>query len=139
MSKLSEASVMLGMLQMCLLIVRVQHDTVLLLQDYNAVMQTSGGGTGRRESAPALLAGYENLLVYLKSQGALLNAVKPELLLDIADFRFPAFFTPAVVILHAEDMQAKCHVLGVCVSSWETLFSHTVTALTWQQTRYMSS
>ncbi len=50
-------------------------------------MQTSGGGSGRRESAPALLAGYENLLAHLKSQGALLNAVKPELLLDITDFR----------------------------------------------------
>ena len=51
------------------------------------LFQTSGGGSGRRESAPALLAGYENLLAHLKSQGALLNAVKPELLLDITDFR----------------------------------------------------
>ena len=50
-------------------------------------MQTAGRGSGRRESAPALLAGYEGLLAHLKSQGALLNAVKPELLLDIADFR----------------------------------------------------
>ena len=53
----------------------------------NSVVQTSGGGSGRRESALALLAGYENLLAHLKSQGALLNAVKPELLLDITDFR----------------------------------------------------
>ena len=53
----------------------------------DVVVQTSGGGSGRRESAPALLAGYENLLAHLKSQGALLNAVKPELLLDITDFR----------------------------------------------------
>ncbi len=53
----------------------------------HSVVQTSGGGSGRRESAPALLAGYENLLAHLKSQGALLNAVKPELLLDITDFR----------------------------------------------------
>lgn len=52
------------------------------------VMQVSGGPTGRRESAPALLASYESLLAHLKSQGALLNSVKPELLLDIADFRF---------------------------------------------------
>ena len=51
-------------------------------------MQVSGGHTGRRESAPALLAGYESLLAHLKSQGALLNSVKPELLLDIADFKF---------------------------------------------------
>lgn len=50
-------------------------------------MQTASRGSGRRESAPALLAGYEGLLAHLKSQGALLNAVKPELLLDIADFR----------------------------------------------------
>lgn len=50
-------------------------------------MQTASRGSGRRESAPALLAGYDGLLAHLKSQGALLNAVKPELLLDIADFR----------------------------------------------------
>ena len=58
--------------------------------DEDDAMQTSGGGSGRRESAPALLAGYENLLAHLKSQGALLNAVKPELLLDITDFRYVA-------------------------------------------------
>lgn len=51
-------------------------------------MQVSGGHTGRRESAPALLASYESLLAHLKHQGALLNSVKPELLLDIADFRY---------------------------------------------------
>ena len=54
-------------------------------------MQASGGHTGRRESAPALLASYESLLAHLKSQGALLNSVKPELLLDIADFRSALF------------------------------------------------
>lgn len=57
------------------------------MPQHEHVVQTSGGGSGRRESAPALLAGYENLLAHLKSQGALLNAVKPELLLDITDFR----------------------------------------------------
>lgn len=48
-------------------------------------MQASGGG--HRESAPALLAGYEGLLAHLKTHGALLNSVKPEMLLDLADFR----------------------------------------------------
>lgn len=51
-------------------------------------MQGSGGHTGRRESAPALLASYESLLAHLKFHGALLNSVKPEMLLDVADFRF---------------------------------------------------
>ena len=41
----------------------------------------------------ALLSGYEHLLAYLKSHGTLLNAVKPELLLDIADFRYVYPFT----------------------------------------------
>lgn len=41
----------------------------------------------------ALLTGYEHLLAYLKSHGTLLNAVKPELLLDIADFRYVYPFT----------------------------------------------
>ena len=41
----------------------------------------------------ALLSGYEHLLAYLKSHGTLLNAVKPELLLDLADFRYACCFT----------------------------------------------
>ena len=56
---------------------------------YAACLQTSGGGAGKRENPHALLTGYENLLAHLKSHGALLNAVKPELLLDITDFRYP--------------------------------------------------
>lgn len=44
-------------------------------------------GAAGRQTAMALLTGYEHLLAYLKSHGTLLNAVKPELLLDIADFR----------------------------------------------------
>ncbi|KAL0021413.1 hypothetical protein WJX79_003538 [Trebouxia sp. C0005] len=63
------------------------HDLLELFSGKPMPGRTSGGGSGRRESAPALLAGYENLLAHLKSQGALLNAVKPELLLDITDFR----------------------------------------------------
>ena len=70
-------------------------------------MQTSGGGTGRRESAPALLAGYESLLAHLKSQGALLNAVKPELLLDITDFRCAAV-TPACLYRPYMSHVASC-------------------------------
>ncbi|DBA78771.1 TPA: putative protein fap47 [Trebouxia sp. C0004] len=63
------------------------HDLLELFSGKPMPGRTSGGGSGRRESAPALLAGYENLLAHLKSQNALLNAVKPELLLDITDFR----------------------------------------------------
>ena len=75
----------------------------------NIVVQTSGGGSGRRESAPALLAGYENLLAHLKSQGALLNAVKPELLLDITDFRSP------LACAHNNDMHHDAFLCsGLC-------------------------
>ena len=74
----------------------------------NIVVQTSGGGSGRRESAPALLAGYENLLAHLKSQGALLNAVKPELLLDIADFRSALAFAHNNAMHHDMPQSAAC-------------------------------
>ena len=44
-------------------------------------------GAAGRQTAFALLSGYEHLLAYLKTHGTLLNAVKPELLLDLTDFR----------------------------------------------------
>lgn len=62
-------------------------------------MQASGGG--HRESAPALLAGYEGLLAHLKSHGALLNSVKPEMLLDISDFRSATLLSAPAVQHHA--------------------------------------
>ena len=74
-------------------------------------MQTSGGGSGRRESAPALLAGYENLLAHLKSQGALLNAVKPELLLDITDFRCAAAAAAVLRAIFRPDQALACCLL----------------------------
>jgi hypothetical protein len=40
----------------------------------------------KKEAAENLLAVLDNLLVFLKSHGALLNAVKPEMLLELDDF-----------------------------------------------------
>ena len=39
----------------------------------------------KKEAAEALVGMYDALLVFLKSHGALLNAVKPEMLLDAED------------------------------------------------------
>ena len=77
--------------------------------NHGTVMQASGGHTGRRESAPALLASYESLLAHLKSQGALLNSVKPELLLDIADFRFcsPLILAVCCQATHVQVIHAR--------------------------------
>ncbi|KAK9828703.1 hypothetical protein WJX72_001600 [[Myrmecia] bisecta] len=43
--------------------------------------------SSRKEASSQLLAQAEALLAFLKSHGALLNTVKPELLLDLEDFR----------------------------------------------------
>eukprot|EP00898_Chlorokybus_atmophyticus_P004603 jgi/Chlat1/5143/Chrsp33S08970 len=50
---------------------------------------TVGGNkhNSRKEQAMQLLGQYDRLLVHLRSCGALLNAVKPEFLLDLEDFK----------------------------------------------------
>ena len=40
----------------------------------------------KKDATEALLKQYESILVLLKSHGALLNAVKPEMLLELEDF-----------------------------------------------------
>ena len=82
------------------------------------LFQTSGGGSGRRESAPALLTGYENLLAHLKSQGALLNAVKPELLLDIIDFRSALACAHNSALACAHSHARHHHALLCCLLSF---------------------
>ena len=67
---------------------------------------------GHRETANSLLIGYESLLARLKSHGAMLNSVKPELLLDIADFRFAALSYQLFVV---KDVYVKCAALAACL------------------------
>ena len=42
--------------------------------------------SNKREASEQLLEQYEKLLTHLKSHGALLNSVKPEMMLDTDDF-----------------------------------------------------
>ena len=50
-------------------------------------VQAGSLAANKKEVAQLLVAQYDALLSFLKSHGALLNAVKPELLLDIEEFR----------------------------------------------------
>ena len=43
--------------------------------------------SNKKEQAEQMLALYERVLLHLKSFGALLNDVKPELLIDLEDFK----------------------------------------------------
>lgn len=88
------------------------------------MVQTSGGGSGRRESAPALMAGYDTLLAYLKSQGCLLNTVKPELLLDITDFRCASVCDLVAVSAPSLPLSPAHCLLAVTASSCETVQHH---------------
>lgn len=55
------------------------------------IVQVGNLSNLRKEAAQQLLAQYESLLVFLKSHGALLNACKAELLMDLNDFRHAQF------------------------------------------------
>lgn len=59
-----------------------------LLPAAPAPLQAGNLTSNRKEAAQLLLAQYDGLLTFLKSHGCLLNAVKPELLLDIEEFRW---------------------------------------------------
>ena len=50
-------------------------------------VQVGSLAANKKEVAQLLVGQYDALLSFLKSHGALLNAVKPELLLDIEEFR----------------------------------------------------
>ena len=51
------------------------------------IVQAGSLAANKKEVAQLLVGQYDALLSFLKSNGALLNAVKPELLLDIEEFR----------------------------------------------------
>ena len=51
------------------------------------IVQAGSLAANKKEVAQLLVGQYDALLSFLKSHGALLNAVKPELLLDIEEFR----------------------------------------------------
>ncbi len=57
-----------------------------LLQVPPVKVDKSKAAANKKEAAENLLAVLDNLLVFLKSHGALLNAVKPEMLLEFNDF-----------------------------------------------------
>ncbi len=50
-------------------------------------MQVSKLSSNRKEAAEQLLGAYDAALTFLRAHGALLNAVKPEMLLDLEDFK----------------------------------------------------
>lgn len=69
------------------------------------------------------MAGYDTLLAYLKSQGCLLNTVKPELLLDITDFRCASVCDLIAVPTPIPLSPVHC-LLAVTASSYETVQHH---------------
>ena len=76
-----------------------------------SLVQAGSLAANKKEVAQLLVGQYDALLSFLKSHGALLNAVKPELLLDIEEFRSA----------HQRTLGTTCSFQGLPGMIWHTV------------------